>query len=68
MVTLLDLPLPELADFQLGWTHFEFVAVAKEWTANKQPTVIPTLLRGKLIDYYAIRCYQESRIVESGPA
>ena len=54
MVTLLDLPLPELLaeDFQRGWTRFEFVAAAKEWTTNKQLTVIPTLLRGKLIDYY----------------
>ena len=50
----MDLPLPELVaeDFQRGWTHFEFVAAAKEWTANKQLTVIPTLLRGKLIDCY----------------
>ena len=54
MATSLDLPLPELMaeDFQRGWTHFEFVAAAKEWSANKQLTVIPTLLRGKLIDYY----------------
>ena len=54
MATSLDLPLPELVaeDFQCGWTRFEFVAVAKEWTVNKQLTVIPTLLRGRLIDYY----------------
>ena len=54
MATSLDLPLPELVaeDFQRGWTRFEFVAAAKEWNANKQLTVIPTLLRGKLIDYY----------------
>ena len=54
MATLLDLPLPELVaeDFQRGWTHFGFVAAAKEWNADKQLTVIPTLLRGKLIDYY----------------
>ena len=31
---------------------FEFVATVKEWNAAKQLTVIPTLLRGKLIDYY----------------
>lgn len=57
----LELPLPELVieDFQRGWTRFEFVAAAKEWDAAakewdaaKQLTVIPTLLRGKLIDYY----------------
>ena len=50
----LELPLPELLveDFHQGWMHFEFVAVAKEWDAVKQLAVIPTLLRGKLIDYY----------------
>lgn len=50
----LELPLPELVaeDLKQGWTRFEFVATAKEWTAAKQLTVIPTLLRGKLIDYY----------------
>ena len=50
----MELPLPELIveDFQRGWTRFEFVAAAKEWNANKQLAVIPTLLRGRLIDYY----------------
>jgi len=50
----LEFPLPELVaeDFHRGWTRFEFVAAAKEWDARKQLTVIPTLLRGKLIDYY----------------
>jgi len=28
------------------------MATAMEWNAEKQLTVIPTLLRGKLIDYY----------------
>ena len=56
MATSLDLPLPELMaeDFQRSWTRFEFVAASKEWTTNKQLTVIPTLLRGKLIDYYML--------------
>ena len=50
----MELPLPELIveDFQRGWTRFEFVAAAKEWNTNKQLAVIPTLLRGRLIDYY----------------
>ena len=54
MAASLELPLPELVaeDFQRGWTRFEFVAAAQEWNAKKQLTVIPTLLRGKLIDYY----------------
>ena len=50
----LELPLPELMieDLRRGWTHFEFVTAAKGWDAAKQLKVIPTLLRGKLIDYY----------------
>ena len=50
----MELPLPELIveDFRRGWTRFEFVAAAKDWNANKQLAVIPTLLRGRLIDYY----------------
>jgi len=39
-------------DFHCGWTCFEFVAAAKEWDARKKLTIIPTLFRGKLIDYY----------------
>jgi len=48
-----ELPLPELVaeDFKRGWTRFEFVAIAKDWDAAKQLTVI----RGKLIDYYVER-------------
>ena len=50
----LELPLPELVveDLKQGWTRFEFVTTAKEWSSANQLTVIPTLLRGKLIDYY----------------
>lgn len=50
----LELPLPELVaeDFTRSWTRFELVASAKEWSTAKQLAVIPTLLRGKLIDYY----------------
>ena len=50
----LDLPLPEItvADFQRSWTRFELVASAKEWDAAKQKLILPTLLRGKLVDSY----------------
>ena len=50
----LELPFPELLaeDLKRGWTRFEFVATAKEWNEAKQLTVVLTLLRGKLIDYY----------------
>ena len=54
MAESLELPLPELLmeGFKRGWTRFEFVAAAKGWNEEKQLVVIPTLLRGKLIDDY----------------
>ena len=50
----MELQLPELTveDFQRAWTRFELVSAAKEWNAEKQLTILPTLLRGKLIDFY----------------
>ena len=58
MARELDLPLPELTssgrreDFERAWTRFELVAAAKEWDEEKQVTIIPTLLRGNLVDAY----------------
>ena len=50
----MDLQLPELTtdDFHRAWTRFELIAAAKEWNNAKRLTIVPTLLRGKLIDYY----------------
>lgn len=49
-----DIPLPEITaeDFDRSWARFELVAKAKEWNDARQLTVIPTLLRGKLLDYF----------------
>ena len=51
-----SVPLPEIhastEDFPRAWTRFELVAKAKEWDSAKQLAILPTLLRGKLIDYY----------------
>ena len=49
-----EIPLPEITreDFKHAWTRFELVAKAKEWDDNKQLAVIPTLLRGKLLDAF----------------
>ena len=54
MAESLDIPLPELnvENFKRAWIRFELVAKAKEWAAEKQLTVLPTLLRGKLVDHY----------------
>ena len=49
----MELQLPELMieDFQKAWTRFKLVSAAK-WNAEKQLTILPTLLWGKLIDFY----------------
>ena len=54
MAESLDLPLPELNEGTLkrALVRFELVGIAKEWTAEKQLIILPTLLRGKLLDYY----------------
>lgn len=54
MAQSLDLPLPEVTteNFTRAWTRFELVAKAKEWNAEKQLTILPTLLRGKLLDHF----------------
>ena len=50
----MDLPLPEITmeNFLRAWTRFELVAAAKEWNTGKRAIVLPTLLRGKLLDIY----------------
>ena len=54
MATPLDLPLPEVTieEFHRAWTCFELVAKAKEWDKARQKLVLPTLLCGKLVNYY----------------
>jgi len=54
MATPLDLPLPEITseEFQQAWTRFELVAAAKEWNDERKKLVLPTLLHGKLVEYY----------------
>ena len=54
MAVQLDVPLPEITseEFLRAWTRFELVASAKEWNEAKQKSVLPTLLRGKLVDYF----------------
>ena len=51
-----SVPLPVIhavpEDFLRAWTRFELVAKAKEWDDAKQLSILPTLLCGKLIDYY----------------
>ena len=50
MAEKVNIPLPEITceDFQTTWTRFELVAAAKEWNAEKQALILPTLFRGML--------------------
>ena len=54
MTTSLEIPLPEITEdnFTRAWTRFELVSAAKQWEADKQAKILPTLLRGKLVDHY----------------
>ena len=54
MAEQFDIPLPEIAveEFQRSWTRFKLVAGAEEWPVEKQKVILPTLLRGKLVDIY----------------
>ena len=67
MTDSLDIPLPQITseEFSRSWTRFELVATAKEWNAAKQLAVVPTLLRGKLIDYYLDLSEDEKKDVKT---
>ena len=54
MAAQVDLLLPEITvkDFKRAWTRFELIADAKDWNENKRKVILPTLLRGKLVDIY----------------
>ena len=67
MAESFDIPLPQITseDFSRAWTHFELVATTKEWNAAKQLVVLPTLLRGKLIDYYLDLSDDEKKDIKS---
>ena len=54
MAEQLEILLPEITveEFQCSWTRFELVSGAKRWEAAKQKLILPTLLRGKLVDIY----------------
>ena len=49
-----NVPLLKLTvdNFSRAWTRFELVSTAKEWNAAKQTAILPSLLRGKLVNHY----------------
>ena len=54
MAGQIELPLPEIStdNFSRGWLRFQLVAKAKGWDEDQQKTILPTLLRGDLLDAY----------------
>ena len=62
-----DITLPEIVaeDFERSWARFELVAKAKDWNDAKQLMIIPTLVRGKLLDYYLDLCEEEKSSMEA---
>ena len=49
-----SIPLPEICveDFEHSWTKFRLAVAANKWEKEKELTVLPALLRGKLVEYY----------------
>ena len=41
-----------MEDFLQVWKRFELVFTAKEWSPEKRAKVLPTLMRGKLVNIY----------------
>ena len=54
MAKWFDLLLPKITteEFSRAWTRLVLASAAKEWNTAKQLSILPTLLRGKLVDYY----------------
>ena len=54
MAQQLELPLPEITteDFERSWICFNLVATAKKWDEAKQLSIVPALLRGKLVEIF----------------
>ena len=50
-----------MEDFERSWRRVELIATANQWNEEKKLTVIPALLRGKLLDFYAVLTSEERR-------
>ena len=58
--------LPEISadNLEHAWKRFRLAAVAKQWQVEKQLLILPTLLRGNLVDYYMDLGEDEKRSLE----
>ena len=57
------LTLPEISveDFERSWRRVELIATANQWNEEKKLAVILALLRGKLLDFYAVLTSEERK-------
>ena len=55
----LTLPEKSVEDFERSWRRVELIASANQWNEEKKLAVIPALLRGKLLDFYAVLTSEE---------
>ena len=55
----LTLPEKSVEDFERSWRRVELIATANQWNEEKKLAVIPALLRGKLLDFYAVLTSEE---------
>ena len=61
-----DVTLPEISveTFEHAWIIYQLAATAKEWREDKQLRTLPTLLRGKLVEYYMELSSEEKSSLE----
>ncbi|KAL5488633.1 hypothetical protein EMCRGX_G017606 [Ephydatia muelleri] len=51
-------------NFEHAWKRFQLAATAKQWQEEKQLQILPTLLRGNLVDYYMDLSEEENESLE----
>ena len=51
-------------NFEHAWKRFQLAATAKQWQEEKQLQILPTLLRGNLVDYYMDLSEEEKKSLE----
>eukprot|EP00731_Ephydatia_muelleri_P012792 Em0007g102a len=52
-LTLPEISAESIEDYERSWTRYELIAAANKWENGKVLAVLPALLRGKLLDFYA---------------
>ena len=58
------LPDVSVENFEHAWKRFRLAATAKQWQEEKQLQILPTLLRGNLVEYYMDLSEEEKKSLE----